>query len=658
MTDQSPYSWTDLSPGLDYELTVGSPTVHGYELREEVATWLRSTALPDTVEDWQGPTDIVGVKGHDIALYYETGSTDLCHAFMVKNNSFNSAEPIAEAEGSVEEVYEIDRGCNGEKPSIGLVGVDNKQKLIAPLQCHVNVGNRQYGTMADSSYNAVSADASVVFFTACPGVPSPQHPEQHQLFARLGGSRTIEVSRPLEAGQFGGCVSESEGVSGEVPCKGAATRQSADFQGASEDGSKVYFITEPLASSASPFLPGDTDVSANLYSATIGCPAAKPDCGASEREVTSLSKVSHDPNGAAAEVQGVLRIAPNGQRVYFVAGGNLLSAAQQTALEGEGRPVPQAGAENLYVYDSSSETVTFITDLCTGREQSSAAEDFRCPSEESDAPLWTTGGATAGESQTGGAGGEFLVFSSYGQLTSEDTNAARDVYRYDAVIGEMTLVSHGENGYDPNGSSGLLGSKIAQGHRGGNLLESHEANTRAVSEDGSRIVFTSGEPLSEGDTNGLVNAYEWHDGAVSLVSTGSDVEGVGDVTISPDGSSVVFDTVQGLVAQDTDGLADVYVARFGAGFPRLLAERAPCEGDGCQGPLTNPAALLVPTSATAVPEASAPTPGAVKRKPKVRRTRSCKRTRLLHKRRGCERVGGRARGSTFERRLSHRPIGG
>jgi hypothetical protein len=657
LTSLSDNGFEEVSPDLSLAVTVGSPTIHSYELTEEIDTWVRPTSLPDTLTSWQG-VPIVRIPGKELGLQTVTASADLCHLFAATSGGLaHKAEPIAEAEGTDAEVYEIDRGCDGKSSSIKLVGVNNQNRLIAPPKCRVNVGNTESGSLISpalsTSYNAVSTDASVVYFTACPGAEPPQH----QLFARLGGSRTVEVSRPLEAGQFGGCVSESNEVPGEVPCKGAATRPSADFRGAAEDGSKVYF-TASLASSGSPLVSGDGDVSTNLYMATIGCPAAKPGCAPSEREVTSLAEASHDPNSAAADVQGILRIAPNGQRAYFVAGGDLLSAAQQIALEGEGRLVPQTGAENLYEYDSSSGTVRFIIDLCTGREQSGAAEDFRCPSGESDMAVWGSGGPAAGESQTGGAGGEFLVFSSYGQLTSDDTNAAKDIYRYDAVTGELTLVSHGENGYDPNGSSGLLGSKIAQGHHGDNLLENHEANTRAISDGGSRIVFTSAEPLSEGDTNGLVNAYEWHDGSVSLVSTGSDTEPVGDVVISPDGSSVVFDTVQGLVAQDTDGLPDVYVARLGAGFPRPPAERAPCAGDGCQGPLTNPSALLVPTSATAVPEAIVPTPGAVKRKPKIKRPRSCKRTRLLHKRPGCERVNGKARRSMFERRPSHGPIRG
>ena len=67
--------------------------------------------------------------------------------------------------------------------------------------------------------------------------------------------------------------------------------------------------------------------------------------------------------------------------------------------------------------------------------------------------------------------------------------------------------------------------------------------------------------------------------------------------IDPSGRNIFFITSQGLVPQDTDGADDVYDARLGGGFPLPPAPVQPCAGDACQGPLTNPAPLLVPGSA-------------------------------------------------------------
>lgn len=75
-----------------------------------------------------------------------------------------------------------------------------------------------------------------------------------------------------------------------------------------------------------------------------------------------------------------MRVAPDGSRVYFVARGDLLAVAQQQQLEREGRPVPRVGADNLYVYDSTTETNNFVAELCSGPEASGLVDDPRCPS--------------------------------------------------------------------------------------------------------------------------------------------------------------------------------------------------------------------------------------------------------------------------------------
>jgi hypothetical protein len=133
----------------------------------------------------------------------------------------------------------------------------------------------------------------------------------------------------------------------------------------------------------------------------------------------------------------------------------------------------------------------------------------------------------------------------------------------------------------------------------------------------------------------LTNVYEWqqgvngHVGKVSLISSGSAEESVSDVVISPSGRDVFFVTSQGLVPQDTDGQADVCDARVGGGFPQPAAPREPCSGDACQGPLTNPAPVLVPGSVSQAPgeNLAHPTKAIPKKKlkPKVRKKKMSKR---------------------------------
>jgi hypothetical protein len=601
----------DVSSTLDSTLALGKPgpNVEGaYKEGLEEEVFLHSPGSGDAGNTWTSAGVVMkrlDEKPFD-GVAYEGGSADLCHLFF--DLSQGPLLPQASEAGDPHGVlYELDRGCAGGQPSLRVVGLNNSGKLIAPA-CPVALGSEQYleEKFRLSEFNAVAAGGGEVFFES--GVGTACVP--HQLFVRLGGSRTLEVSRPLDVG---GCVGEVGGVPGEVPCAGAASRASATFVGASEDGSRVFFMTK------APLVGGDgTD---NLYMASIGCPPGEPGCEVAGREVTSLTDVSADPNGGSAEVQGPVRVATDGSRVYFVARGELLSPAQLKTLAGEKRAVPHLGADNLYVYDAAGVSVAFVADLCSTSEGSGTVRDLSCPSglerHGSDTGLWAgSPEAQANSCRPGRSScepGRFLVFSTFARLTASDTNEARDVYRYDAVTGIIERVSVGEAGYHANGNceggdgQGQCDATIREGHWDEqSVSKQYEMDNRALTEDGSRVVFTTAEPLSPAAVNGLANVYEWHagpgdsEGSVSLVSSGSG-EPTEDAVISPEGRDIFFVTSQGLVAQDTDGEADIYDARLGGGFPSLPVAAAPCEGDACQGPLTNPAPLLVPGSVSQAP---------------------------------------------------------
>lgn len=577
----------DVSSTLSTVMAFGKPGADqegAFQASTEAEVVLHPTNLADVPANWEmaGPAFKL-FHEESIILQYIDASPDLCHILLTTPFGSLSAE---EPGVTGEQVYEFDRGCGGEPVTVRRLGLNNKGKSISP-GCGVRVG----GTVTDT-FNAVADDGKQVFFSTCPSGMS----ENFQLFVRLEGSRTLEVSKPLGE------------ACGEVPCPDGPTRARTDFVGASEDGSSVFFTTSAPLEPA-----GDRDNGNDLYMARIGCPTAEPGCEVKHRVVTSLVQVSHDPNGGEAGVRSVMRVAPDGSRVYFVASGDLLDGAQQKALEGEGRAVPHAGADNLYVYDATSTQMGFVGDLCSGKELSGATTDLHCPS--------ATDGSDE-DAQTAGPDGRFLVFATHAQLVAGDTDSAQDVYRYDAVTGALQRVSTGEDGFDANGNNDRFEASIPPGHWGGGLygaqpvLAQYEMNNRAVSEDGSRIVFESAEPLSPTAVNGLVNVYEWHEapgsseGSVSLISSGSDLESDEDAVISPTGRDVFFVTSQGLAAQDTDGSADIYDARLGGGFPQAPAERRPCEGDACQGPLSNPAPLLVPGSAVQMAGGNFPASGA------------------------------------------------
>jgi hypothetical protein len=598
-----------------------------YEGNEDEFLLHRSDA-PDVDAGFEIAGEIIKTIGErQVLASYHGASSDLSHiVFSVDNDR----EPLLPEYQEVNEnsIYDLaSHGVAGQ--SLQLIGIDNKDKLLDPESCKIILGN-EYGLLNGeriSSSNAISADGSEIFFQAT--LEGCTRGEHEQLFVRLGGSKTLEVGKP-----------PSEACS-EVPCPGAVARASTLFQGASEDGSKVFFTT------AAPLVSHDKDASTDLYMASIGCPSGTGEgCEAAQREVRSLVQISHAlVAGEAAAVQNVVAISPDGLHVYFVARGVL---SEGPNAEGD---LAVSGADNLYVYDSASgKPPLFVADLCSGPELSGVSKDVQCPSHlregnpehggENDMHLWEQ----APEAQTT-RDGQFLVFSCYAQLLPGDTDTAKDVYRYDARTGALDRVSVGEGGYDGNGDNNNFDASIAKYSEDGLVAKEHNLSDRAISEDGSRIVFTTADPLSPSAVNGLVNVYEWHkqpdwsEGKVSLISSGSSDESDGDVVISSSGGNVFFLTSQGLVTQDVDGAQDVYDARLGGGFPQSPAAQQPCAGDACQGPLTNPAPLLIPGSVSQAPGENLSPPTAVKAKLKAK----AKTKRKVKKRASSRKRAGRAK---------------
>jgi hypothetical protein len=628
----------DISPTLESYLAVGTPGANFGEANltgSEQQFLLHPVDSPDLPTDWPVIGALKAPNDHVLTLNYYGASDDFSHiVFGADGPDGEFLLPGGEHSAMLYELVSRD----GES-SLRFVGVKSgaggEPELIDPY-CPVLLGfeGGEAGGRA-SQFNAVSANGDAIFFTAnanqgytenadCDGTTHATFAANPAiLFVRLGGEKTLQVSAPLPVD----CVSG--------PCL-SASQQRAEFEGANETGTIAFFAT------TQPLVTGDTDGAKDLYMARIGCEGGGQGCAVSEREVTSLVQVSHDPHlGQSAEVQNVVAVSPDGSRIYFAARGVLDEGANAEGLS------PLAGADNLYVYDSTSgEAPVFIADLCSGPEASGEAKDSRCPDNlsetisggqatENDTQLW----AGTAEAQTAGGDGRFLLFSSYGRLVVGDTDTAKDVYRYDAVTGTLDRVSGGEGGDDANGNNSAFDAEISESRTDGARYQLDGMGTRLISEDGTRVVFKSAEPLSPAAINGLANIYEWHkepdwsEGKVSLVSSGSSTESIGGnpdetatgVTISPSGSDIFFQTTASLVAQDVDDAPDIYDARLGGGFPASAASPQPCSGDACQGPLTNPVPLLVPGSVSQAPGQDFPAPAAAAATPPKKAALTCAR---------------------------------
>jgi hypothetical protein len=624
------------SSGLEYVVAAREPRLTAVGEPTEGAEYLlHNVDLPNVPATWErfGPLLLQANEKPYEGLAIG-GSADLCHQIIGATEPLMTVPPLVQTAGTLGQIYDESRGCDGTEPYLVPVALNNAGNVIN-IHCGTELGvegsyseTPSGGTEQESRFNTVSAHGGAIFFTT--SVELNSNCRAHQLFARLGAERTVEVSKPLNE------------ACGEVPCPGALARASAYFTGASEDGTKVYFTTSAALTAS------DKDTANDLYSATLGCGEGEAGCGLAEQRVVSLVQVSHDPVvGESAGMVGVLRVSSDGSRVYFVAHGVL---SEGPNVEGH---APVSGADNLYAYDAQTGVTSFVVDLCSGPALSGSTEDTACPTSlagresghgggdgpvRNDSELW---GPVQPVQST--RDGRVLVFTSYGQLLEDDADSARDVYRYDDVTGLLVRVSTGENGYDSNGNdefdAGIVTSGIDLGNPSAFRLE---LTARVVSDDGDRIVFTSASPLSAHAANGLPNIYEWRGGeggvgVVSLLTDGSSPTEDEGATISPSGRDVFFVTASGLASGDEDGLRDVYDARLGGGFAEQATPRQPCSGDACQGALTNPLPLLI--AGSAVQEAgenfAPPAKGKlVKKKPRRNKARRGKRGRRARARLG------------------------
>jgi hypothetical protein len=375
------------------------------------------------------------------------------------------------------------------------------------------------------------------------------------------------------------------------------------FQGASEDGSKVFLRGEHL----------------NLVMDTI-------DREPGHEAITETVPIS------GASLGLYVRSSDDGSHVYFVSNGPVLAANKnengEEAVEGE---------LNLYVYDTLTKGYAFIARTVPGGELfTNIATGYHVEAQVNGCPSRELGETV----EPGCEGGRFFVFTTEAHITPGDTAGGRQVFEYDAKTGHLARVSTGEGGYANNGNDNALGASIAPfepaADYGDPQPDLFGENARAVSDDGSTVVFSSPGALSPRAVNDLqpqqpgpVDVYESHDGQVSLVSTGHSLTSDEQPAITPAGSGrdIFFTSTEDILPQKSDGLKGLWDARIEGGFPAALVPEGGCNGDSCQGPPSVPDLLGASGSATfsglGNPTPAAPTPAA---KPKAKpKPKQCKK---------------------------------
>lgn len=458
-------------------------------------------------------------------------------------------------------------GTGNTRPT--LVGVNNEGDLIS--ECGTGIGSGETVGSAADAYNAVSASGETVFFTptgrevargeACGG-SGLRAPEVDELYARLDQLQTVSISEP----PYFDCHRCRTGTSTEAEGGEPATNEEqAIFQGASEDGSKAFFLTEQE------LLAGNAGM--NLYEYDFERPPGE--------KVARVSSGAPEHEALEPEVQGVARVSEDGSHVYFVAHAALAGAND------EGN-APTPGLDNLYVFERD-------TDYPSGRTA------FVATLSSEDGEDWSRADARPVQATPDG---QFLVFDSRADLLGSGSGLSQ-VYEYDALSERLVRVSAGAADYPPGTASAETHESTVsvQGHAG-QSAPAAATTELAVSEDGSRIVFASRAALTEGAEAGKGNLYEYRDTGgsddeggskeVFLIAANAE-EAVSATGLDATGADVFFETDSELVPSDVDTAADLYDAREDGGFPAPVAPVS-CAGEGCEGAPTVPAPFGAPGS--------------------------------------------------------------
>lgn len=247
----------------------------------------------------------------------------------------------------------------------------------------------------------------------------------------------------------------------------------------------------------------------------------------------------------APDVEGVLGNSDDGSLVYFVSTAKLAPGAAE-------------GSDNLYLLDTRTNATTLIAML-----------------EPSDAAVWS--GVETVRLSGVTPSGDDLVFSTAAPLAAGYDNAGhKQIYRYDLPSGELTCVS-----CVPGGSPAQADALFSE-------IGAYHANASA---DGKDVFFQTSAALLPQDKNGKVDVYEWHDGTVSLISSGTSPNDSSFVGTNSSGRDALFSTWEPLVPRDIDGHRDAYDARVDGGSPESSPPPpTPCSGEGCRGSGTGPGA--------------------------------------------------------------------
>ena len=412
-------------------------------------------------------------------------------------------------------------------------------------QAHENRGI----TLESGSVNAVSSNGSRIFFEAYPaGCPSRE--EQIEFRREVDGSTPkIELFMRLDG-------EETVDIGNYI------------FEGANPEGTRLLLSKWNEGKGSLEYLSYDTETR-----------SAKP-----------LFSLQGDGLGFKHA------LSENGDVYYFEAIGSPLT------------PEAPTGAGDIYRYDISSETMSFV------------------------AVSFQNGGNGNGGFYVSPDGGDFYFnVNSVEGVTGGANPVAPEVYRYDSAEDVVQCIACASS-YDSKPQ--LLSVYLPEYGPEGNILS---PLALPASENGDFVFFDTPSPLLPQDINGELmpisgsnngseyfspssDVYEWRrdgvdgcgqvQGCLALITSG--INGTENVLlgVGRSGRDVFIGTHSQLAPTDADQSGDIYDARIDSGFPPPPPPPTECEGDACSTPQAAPGdptqMLLPPVEAGKAPASAVP----------------------------------------------------
>jgi hypothetical protein len=501
-------------------------------------------------------------------------SADHSHLFFVPGplsdptTAYLPGDPEPTGGAADHNTYVARLDANGQ-PSLELLSRDRSDKVWGG-SCGARLGGIRPSVRdepakpnGERSQGAVSSDGSRVYFST-----RPTQPQAGICDSATNKLRILERLESQQGPWVGELFSSECNRALPAPCKDISGDDY--YQGASSDGSRVYFTTNRQLASSD--LDEGPDCSAVL-GGSKGCDLYLYDAKAppGQRLIQVSAGAGAPTPGEGADVfKGVTAISGDGSHVYFVAQGILTTGSNPRGA------APVAGQPNLYVWDRGTEATSFIGALDSSDGGALWGEKGLSPGL---LPVPELGRNAEGD-QVGGDG-HILAFPSKAPLVAGDSDGTHtDVFRYDADTEELVRVTKAVPGGDDDGAF-----DIGDGVNFASLGTDYAEARRHVSEDGKTVVFTTVAGLVPGDVNGTIDYYLWREGKLYRLPGVVNVFNA-TLALSHDGSTVAFTTTSSLLPQDGDASPDAYIVRAGGGFP-VPPESSICVpngGEGCQGP--------------------------------------------------------------------------